>query len=103
EQTAEAVAPAAVDAQEDERVQVMPRRKPRQLTQKVRVGDNNDQPQAAAVESAESADVQKVQPVVETSQVEETEENEGRDNANMPRRSRRSPRHLRVSGQRRRR
>ncbi|WP_260325954.1 hypothetical protein, partial [Enterobacter cloacae] len=34
---------------------------------------------------------------------EQDENGEGRDNAGMPRRSRRSPRHLRVSGQRRRR
>ncbi|MBA2816719.1 ribonuclease E [Candidatus Pantoea persica] len=69
------------EAQEEERVQVMPRRKPRQLAQKVRIG-------------GESAPSDAVEPQPEA---------ESRDNGSMPRRSRRSPRHLRVSGQRRRR
>ncbi|WP_405424585.1 ribonuclease E [Pantoea stewartii] len=103
EQAVETAEPVAAEAQDDERVQAMPRRKPRQLTQKVRVGDNNDQPQHAAVESAESVEARKIQPVAEASQVDDADETEARENANMPRRSRRSPRHLRVSGQRRRR
>lgn len=44
-------------------------------------------------------------PVVAQAAPEQQEENnaDNRDNGGMPRRSRRSPRHLRVSGQRRRR
>ncbi|CZZ36611.1 ribonuclease E [Enterobacter hormaechei] len=96
------------DTEQEERTQVMPRRKQRQLTQKVRVGavqtEEND---VIAVETAESTtgtQVAKVDlPAVVENQVEQDESSENRDNAGMPRRSRRSPRHLRVSGQRRRR
>ncbi|WP_414454613.1 ribonuclease E [Enterobacter hormaechei] len=96
------------DTEQEERTQVMPRRKQRQLTQKVRVGavqtEEND---IIAVETAESTtgtQVAKVDlPAVVENQVEQDESSENRDNAGMPRRSRRSPRHLRVSGQRRRR
>lgn len=42
-------------------------------------------------------------PAVVENNAEQDDNGEGRDNAGMPRRSRRSPRHLRVSGQRRRR
>ncbi|MEJ1691654.1 hypothetical protein SMA50_26890, partial [Escherichia coli] len=42
-------------------------------------------------------------PVVTDVATEQDDNGEARDNAGMPRRSRRSPRHLRVSGQRRRR
>ncbi|WP_058913973.1 ribonuclease E [Entomohabitans teleogrylli] len=111
--------------EQEERVQVMPRRKPRQLNQKVRI---------ESAESAASQDVV-VQEVVtealaapvaslpatlpaepaapalpvavnttETSSAEdENGEARSETSAGMPRRSRRSPRHLRVSGQRRRR
>lgn len=94
-------------AQEDERVQVMPRRKPRQLSQRVRVGDNAEAIPAelpAAVTEAVQENSQRAQlkEQAETAQ-DEQDDSENRDGANMPRRSRRSPRHLRVSGQRRRR
>ncbi|WP_314520186.1 ribonuclease E [uncultured Lelliottia sp.] len=102
-------APVEQDADQEERVQVMPRRKQRQLSQKVRF----------ASEQAEVATVAAAEPVVETAQntqlakldlpavvdtvAEHDDNGEARDNNGMPRRSRRSPRHLRVSGQRRRR
>ena len=95
--------------QEDRVVQVMPRRKPRQLSQKVRIESVSD-----VIEQAEAP-----APVAETQQEDTaplalpanveapaaSDENahSGSENAGMPRRSRRSPRHLRVSGQRRRR
>ena len=99
------------EAQDDERVQVMPRRKPRQLNQKVRVDDNrqpmpaeaSDIAQPAEVRQSQPADIAQTQPEFQASQSDEQDDNDSRDNANMPRRSRRSPRHLRVSGQRRRR
>ncbi|UDJ80611.1 ribonuclease E [Kosakonia oryzae] len=90
------------ETEQEERVQVMPRRKQRQLSQKVRIEDA--QPADATEETiAQSTEVAKVDlpAVVETSQ-DQDENAEARENA-MPRRSRRSPRHLRVSGQRRRR
>ena len=70
----------------------MPRRKQRQLTQKVRVGavqtEEND---IIAVETAESTtgtQVAKVDlPAVVENQVEQDESSENRDNAGMPRRS----------------
>lgn len=94
----------APEALEDERVQVLPRRKPRQLTQKVRVGDAIEQPLVQAEAPVKQEEVRQVQPLIEAPQVEEQlDDTEGRDSNNMPRRSRRSPRHLRVSGQRRRR
>ncbi|WP_343463259.1 ribonuclease E [Pantoea sp.] len=102
---AETVQPEVVEetaVQEDDRVQVMPRRKPRQLNQRVRVGDtreNTVEVAPAAAETAPRADAN-VQPEAAH---DNQDENENRDGANMPRRSRRSPRHLRVSGQRRRR
>lgn len=95
-------------AQEDDRVQVMPRRKQRQLNQRVRVGDTGEVaaaeiPSAAATEAA----IESTQraPVAEQTEAtsDEQDESENRESTNMPRRSRRSPRHLRVSGQRRRR
>lgn len=102
---AETVQPEVVEetaVQEDDRVQVMPRRKPRQLNQRVRVGDTREhtaEVAPAAAETAQHADAN-VQPEAAH---DNQDENENRDGANMPRRSRRSPRHLRVSGQRRRR
>lgn len=95
------------DTEQEERTQVMQRRKPRQLAQKVRIGG-----QPAEETAIVSAEVPKVHrtcswpvdlPAVVENNVEQDENGEGRDNAGMPRRSRRSPRHLRVSGQRRRR
>ena len=96
------------DTEQEERTQVMPRRKQRQLTQKVRVGaiqtEENDVIAVEAAESSTGTQVAKVDlPAVVENQVEQDESSENRDNAGMPRRSRRSPRHLRVSGQRRRR
>ena len=79
----------------------MPRRKPRQLTQKVRIGGGAEQPTADAVET--QPEVARSASQIDEPAPFEQDEAENRDNGNMPRRSRRSPRHLRVSGQRRRR
>ena len=109
----------AQDTEQEERVrQPQTRRKQRQLNQKVRYTDN------AAVEAevataAVAAEVVVAQPVeqpvpaprTELAKVdlpavvapEQEDNSEARDSNGMPRRSRRSPRHLRVSGQRRRR
>ncbi|VDZ83718.1 Ribonuclease E [Kluyvera intermedia] len=89
----------------------MPRRKPRQLSQKVRIETAE---QTAAREFAPEEPVSEaprtalakvdLPAVVEAPvQAEHDDNGEARDNNGMPRRSRRSPRHLRVSGQRRRR
>ncbi|ELY4156072.1 ribonuclease E [Cronobacter turicensis] len=94
--------------QEDRVVQVMPRRKPRQLSQKVRIESaaeaaavgNADAPVAEAHEEAAPL---ALPANVETPAAAEDNNQTGSENAGMPRRSRRSPRHLRVSGQRRRR
>ncbi|MBG6244543.1 ribonuclease E [Candidatus Symbiopectobacterium sp. 'North America'] len=105
---------SAQDESEQEKpTPVMPRRQRRQLTQKVRIIDGD----AAHAESQVEASTSPA-PVAEhelplltdavTNAPTETEANAEqaeavRSDANMPRRSRRSPRHLRVSGQRRRR
>lgn len=97
------------ETEQEERTQVMPRRKQRQLAQKVRFV--SEQTEETAIVAAETvADISpntqlaKVDlPAVVDNSAEQDENGEGRDNAGMPRRSRRSPRHLRVSGQRRRR
>ena len=100
------------EAEQEERVQVMPRRKQRQLNQKVRFGDApaSTSEEAVAVEPGTTeAPVQRTElakvdlPAVVENVAEQEETAENRDTAGMPRRSRRSPRHLRVSGQRRRR
>ncbi|MBE3476692.1 ribonuclease E [Enterobacter cloacae complex sp. I7] len=96
------------DGEQEERTQVMPRRKQRQLAQKVRIGaapvEETTVVAAEAAETATGTQVAKVDlPAVVDNNVEQDENGENRDNAGMPRRSRRSPRHLRVSGQRRRR
>ncbi|PWI81264.1 ribonuclease E [Enterobacter sp. CGMCC 5087] len=96
------------DGEQEERTQVMPRRKQRQLSQKVRfASEATEESGAIAVETSEIAtgtQVAKVDlPAVVENNVEQDDNGENRDNAGMPRRSRRSPRHLRVSGQRRRR
>lgn len=93
---------------QEERAQVMPRRKQRQLTQKVRIGAvQAEETAVVAVDAAENAantQLAKVDlPAVVENNAGQDENGENRDNAGMPRRSRRSPRHLRVSGQRRRR
>lgn len=96
------------DADQEERVQVMPRRKQRQLSQKVRFESQTEDTAVEAVapevKPAQSTELAKVDlPAVIENAPDQEENGEGRDNAGMPRRSRRSPRHLRVSGQRRRR
>lgn len=90
------------DAQE-ENVQVMPRRKPRQLNQKVRI-ETAEQTAARTFrpDETEAAPAPAAQPAAPET-AGEAFDNDDRDSNNMPRRSRRSPRHLRVSGQRRRR
>ncbi|EKS7109809.1 ribonuclease E [Enterobacter ludwigii] len=96
------------ESEQEERTQVMPRRKQRQLSQKVRVGalpvEETVIVPAEASDTAPGTQLAKVDlPAVVESNAEQDDNGEGRDNAGMPRRSRRSPRHLRVSGQRRRR
>ncbi|AJZ88991.1 ribonuclease E [Klebsiella michiganensis] len=96
------------DAEQEERTQVMQRRKPRQLSQKVRIESADA---SSAVEETQVAQaVTEQAPVALPAVVEapgnaeqQDENGENRETAGMPRRSRRSPRHLRVSGQRRRR
>ncbi len=95
-------------------MQTMPRRKQRQLTQKIRIETaeetaaretfEDDIPQETSAPRTELAKVD-LPAVVESApaQAEHEDNGESRDSAGMPRRSRRSPRHLRVSGQRRRR
>jgi ribonuclease E len=98
------------DVEQEERVQTMPRRKQRQLSQKVRYGEAAPAVTEAATDApvqdapAARTEIAKVDlPAVAEQIAEQEEATESRDNAGMPRRSRRSPRHLRVSGQRRRR
>uniref|UniRef100_UPI0034D2A048 ribonuclease E n=1 Tax=Enterobacter asburiae TaxID=61645 RepID=UPI0034D2A048 len=96
------------DGEQEERTQVMPRRKQRQLAQKVRfASEATEESAVVALETTESTtgtQLAKVDlPAVVENNVEQDDNGENRDNAGMPRRSRRSPRHLRVSGQRRRR
>ncbi|QXB23037.1 ribonuclease E [Lelliottia amnigena] len=101
--------PAVQETEQEERVQVMPRRKQRQLSQKVRF--ESEQTEAAtpavnvpAVEETQNTQLAKLDlPAVVEPTHEQDDNTEARDNNGMPRRSRRSPRHLRVSGQRRRR
>ncbi|MEX3019266.1 ribonuclease E [Kluyvera sp. STS39-E] len=109
------VAAAAQEAAPEDRVQNMPRRKPRQLSQKVRIETPEqtaarefvaDEPQQEAPRTAlAKVDLPAVvdAPAPAPAQAEQDDNGEARDNNGMPRRSRRSPRHLRVSGQRRRR
>ena len=107
------------DTEQEERVrQPQTRRKQRQLTQKVRYTDSPavEAEVATAEVVAETAVAQPTEQPVPAQRTElakvdlpavvatEQEDNsEARDSNGMPRRSRRSPRHLRVSGQRRRR
>jgi len=110
------------ETEQEERVQTTQRRKPRQLNQKVRFDVapeviENAEPSTPVAEQpsvdaepvqntfAESTELAKrdLPAVVETAPEQHEEHNDNRDNNGMPRRSRRSPRHLRVSGQRRRR
>ncbi|HEY2455093.1 MAG TPA: ribonuclease E [Scandinavium sp.] len=103
----------AQETEQEERVQVMPRRKPRNLSQKVRVESAADIAAAAEAAAVAAASVEtapakhtelaKVDLPAVIDAPAEDENTDGREAAGMPRRSRRSPRHLRVSGQRRRR
>lgn len=102
---------------EEEQRPVAPRRQRRQLTQKIRVTDNEQviAPVEATSETittpvaALPAPILPVKQVEGDVQVEELQESmtssdgEEKQDTIIPRRSRRSPRHLRVSGQRRRR
>ncbi|MCY9847682.1 ribonuclease E [Pectobacterium jejuense] len=100
-------------AEQDKPTQVMPRRQRRQLTQKVRVqsdAQQNTLSDSTAPVAAPSEQVQAyVKPsdaAVDNNEVDNEQNDANRangENGGMPRRSRRSPRHLRVSGQRRRR
>lgn len=102
--TGQAIQPEAIEepqAEEEERVQVMPRRKPRQLSQKVRI-EESVQPEVAEPTTPPEND-ERLPVAPEATVTDEQDESEARENGSMPRRSRRSPRHLRVSGQRRRR
>ncbi|WP_336221406.1 ribonuclease E [Citrobacter amalonaticus] len=108
------------ETEQEERVrQPQTRRKQRQLNQKVRYNENASEVDAVTVVAAEASDAAPVVeqtvttqstelakvplPVVTETASEQEDNGEARDNGGMPRRSRRSPRHLRVSGQRRRR
>ncbi|ENY9093260.1 ribonuclease E [Klebsiella michiganensis] len=110
--------PVVQESEQEERVQTMPRRKPRQLAQKVRIESAAAEQVVEPVAAPQVAEAPVVQPeaaaprtelakvdlpaVVETT-AEHDDNGEARESNGMPRRSRRSPRHLRVSGQRRRR
>lgn len=99
--------------EQEERQQVMQRRQRRQLNQKVRIQSANDE--LNVLETPVSEPVSHIAaPVVQeevkllsqtSSQADDEASNDrnGNNENGMPRRSRRSPRHLRVSGQRRRR
>ncbi|MDR9891732.1 ribonuclease E [Pseudenterobacter timonensis] len=96
------------ETEQEERVQVMPRRKQRQLSQKVRIEsavaqEPTEAPVAPAQEAAQGTQLAKLDLPAVVDAAPEQDESESRDTNGMPRRSRRSPRHLRVSGQRRRR
>ncbi len=99
-------------AQEDR--QPTQRRQRRQLSQKVRFESEIDHEAEAAAQQlitgvmptvTPAAQETRAEPEVERTAAVETDDsqNEGGREGGMPRRSRRSPRHLRVSGQRRRR
>ncbi|WP_414147063.1 ribonuclease E [Erwinia sp. BNK-24-b] len=100
-ETAPVMEAEAATEQSEETVQVMPRRKPRQLNQKVRI-ETAEQTAARSFAPAEPDSAEEQPALTNASDVTEAED-EDRDSNSMPRRSRRSPRHLRVSGQRRRR
>lgn len=99
--------------EQEERQQVMQRRQRRQLNQKVRIQSANDElnvlesPAGEPVANIATPVVQeevKLLPQATTQADDEVANDRNANNENgMPRRSRRSPRHLRVSGQRRRR
>ncbi len=112
---------ADVEAKEEQQRPVMPRRQPRQLAQKIRVTDDaiseTTEIKVAAIEQAVvsqpiaalpvAAPVAQpaaaLAPVVESPAIDDNDDDSEKQDTIIPRRSRRSPRHLRVSGQRRRR
>lgn len=112
------IAPDDTASEEDKPIQAQPRRQRRALNRKIRVGDRAAPPAAAptsdAAESATAAfnvavesqndDIDGLQSENDVA-LEAGNADSGRNGneAGLPRRSRRSPRHLRVSGQRRRR
>ncbi|CNH49204.1 ribonuclease E [Yersinia massiliensis] len=103
--------------EQEERQQAMQRRQRRQLNQKVRIQSANDElnnqentsqvaPAGTPVANLPVPVVQeevKLLPQVTAADDDATNDRNGNNENGMPRRSRRSPRHLRVSGQRRRR
>lgn len=101
------------EVEQEERVQTMSRRKPRQLSQKVRIESAVAETADQVVETVPAVQPEAVAPRTELTKVDlpavvesngdHDDNNESREANGMPRRSRRSPRHLRVSGQRRRR
>ncbi|HGY3715475.1 TPA: ribonuclease E [Citrobacter gillenii] len=105
----------AQDTDQEERVrQPQTRRKQRQLNQKVRYTDSVTVEAEVATAAAVVAEPVVQAPVTQRTELakvdlpavvttEHEDNNDARDSNGMPRRSRRSPRHLRVSGQRRRR
>lgn len=110
--------PVVQESEQEERVQTMPRRKPRQLAQKVRIESAAAEQVVEPVAAPQVAEAPVVQqeaaaprtelakvdlPAVVEPAAEHDDNGEARESNGMPRRSRRSPRHLRVSGQRRRR
>ncbi|CAI0718160.1 ribonuclease E [Serratia entomophila] len=114
------VAVESDEEQEERQQQNMQRRQRRPLTQKVRVLSAEEELHRAAeellapkapiakledVKPAAAEDSVKLLPETVAAQAEDDAQGENRANGEngMPRRSRRSPRHLRVSGQRRRR
>ncbi|WP_248000614.1 ribonuclease E [Photorhabdus hindustanensis] len=107
QQQLETQKPEVVENEVEERLPVAPRRQRRQLEQKIRIIDEvKEVTTAASLPVPVVTEEQLPAPVeipVETVQPQQLAENKEQQDNVMPRRSRRSPRHLRVSGQRRRR
>ncbi|ERT12490.1 ribonuclease E [Photorhabdus temperata] len=107
QQQLETQKPEIVESEVEERLPVIPRRQRRQLEQKIRITDEVKEttaitPLPVPVVTEEPLPAP-VDMQVETVQPQQQTENKEQQDNVMPRRSRRSPRHLRVSGQRRRR
>ncbi|PKH26315.1 ribonuclease E [Enterobacterales bacterium CwR94] len=102
---AQQVEDAVAVTEEQEVVQTLPRRKPRQLSQKVRIetAEQTAARQTFASDAATPVEEESQTAAPVAAEAATQDDNENREGNNMPRRSRRSPRHLRVSGQRRRR
>ncbi|QDX29702.1 ribonuclease E [Dickeya poaceiphila] len=99
-------------AEQEKPAQVMPRRQRRQLSQKVRIDDGNtagenidaQSPTVSHVQESQAQDApESVALIAGVADTENETATESNRETGLPRRSRRSPRHLRVSGQRRRR